>query len=100
MMVGSFWLLCATVMVFGSVKLGKALVYGRYLANSPDGRRGVLIALDQTAFWGLATLGTFVMGVLVDAIGLNVTISGDAACVMAFVLMLTLRGNLMRITVQ
>ncbi len=100
MVVGSFWLLCATVMVFGSVKLGKALVYGRYLANSPEGRRGVLIALDQTAFWGLATLGTFVMGVMVDVVGLYATISGVAACVMGFVLVLTVRGNLTRITGQ
>ena len=97
MFVGSFWVLCFTVMVFGSVKLGKALVYGRYLANSPDGRRGVMIALDQTAFWGLATVGTFVMGAMVDLIGLEATIGGVASLVLLCVAGLAARGNLIGI---
>ena len=69
--VDSFYALCLTVFVFGGVKVGKALVYGNYLHNSPDRDRGLFVAIDQTAFWGLATLGTAGMGFLVDAIGLN-----------------------------
>lgn len=93
--VGSFAALCLTVMVFGSAKVGKALVYGKYLHNSPDDERGVLIGVDQTAFWGLATVGTFCLGALVDLIGLNATIVGTAACIMISVICLTLRGRLM-----
>ena len=96
--VGSFGMLCALIVCFGGVKLGKALVYGKYLHNAPNEQRGVLIAVDQTAFWGLATLGTFGMGVLIDTIGLNQTIFAVSAVVVCGVLMLAYRGHLARMT--
>lgn len=94
LVVNSFAALCLTVMIIGGVKVGKALVYGKYLHNSPKGDRGVLIGVDQTAFWGLATVGTFCLGALVDLVGLNVTIAGAAACIVLCVLGLALRGRL------
>jgi predicted MFS family arabinose efflux permease len=96
--VSSFAMLCALILCFGGVKLGKALVYGKYLHTAPDKQRGVLIAVDQTAFWGLATLGTFVMGVLVDTIGLNQTICAVSAVVMLGTALLAVRGHLVRMT--
>ncbi|MEP5152138.1 hypothetical protein [Planktotalea sp.] len=96
--VGSFAMLCGLILCFGGVKLGKALVYGKYLHNAPDKQRGVLIAVDQTAFWGLATLGTFGMGVLVDTIGLNPTICAVSAVVMFGTGLLAVRGHLVRMT--
>lgn len=94
--VGSFYALCLTVLAFGSVKVGKALVYGKYLHNCPDRETGLFVAIDQTAFWGLATLGTAGMGYLVDQLGLNTTIIMTSVLVMLGVFLLTLRGNLTR----
>ena len=94
--VGSFYALCLTVLFFGAVKLGKPMVYGNYLNNCPDDERGLFVAVDQTAFWGLATLGTAGMGVLVDAIGLNTTIVLTSICVLFGVIVLLARGNLQR----
>ncbi len=71
LLVQSFWQMCLVAMIMGGGKLGKALVYGRYLHNSPDRSRGVLIAVEQTAFWGLATLGTFGMGLMVEHLGVE-----------------------------
>ncbi len=96
--VGSFAALCMLVICFGGVKVGKALVYGKYLHNAPNDQRGVLIAVDQTAFWGLATLGTFGMGVLIDTIGLSATICTVSGIVLSGVFALGLRGHLMRMT--
>ncbi|WP_139816211.1 hypothetical protein [Planktotalea arctica] len=96
--VGSFGMLCALIVCFGGVKLCKALVYGKYLHNAPNAQRGVLIAVDQTAFWGLATLGTFGMGVLIDMIGLNQTICAVSAVVVSGVLLLAYRGHLAQMT--
>lgn len=96
--VGSFAMLCVLILCFGGVKLGKALVYGKYLHNAPNEQRGVLIAVDQTAFWGLATLGTFGMGVLIDTIGLNETICAVSFVVVSFVGLLAYRGHLAQMT--
>ncbi|KLN61716.1 membrane protein [Kiloniella spongiae] len=93
--VDSFTALCLLVMVFGSTNVGKALVYGKYMHNSPNDERGVLIAVDQTAFWGLATFGTFGLGVLVDTIGLNSTIILTASSILLGVIGLICRGNLL-----
>ncbi|WP_170517160.1 MFS transporter [Ruegeria atlantica] len=93
--VGSFPALCLVVFVFGGVKVGKALVYGKYLYNSPLSDRGLIVAVDQTAFWGLATLGTAGMGLLVDLVGLNATIMLTSGCVLFGVLILTARGYLL-----
>ncbi|SLN66958.1 Major Facilitator Superfamily protein [Falsiruegeria litorea R37] len=97
-LVGSFAALCLVVMVLGSVKVGKAMVYGKYIHNCPSRARGVLISVEQTAFWGLATLGTFAMGASVDLIGLDTTILTTALLVLVFVAVLTLRGRLLRLS--
>ena len=96
--VSSFAMLCGLIACFGGVKLGKALVYGKYLHNAPNEERGVLIAVDQTAFWGLATLGTFGMGFMVDWFGLDQTICGVSGIVLSGVLMLGVRGHLAKMT--
>lgn len=91
--VGNFYALCAAVFVFGGVMLGKAMVYGNYLNNCPKGQRGLLIAIYQTAFWGLATLGTVAMGFLVDTLGLDSTIIATSGFILLGVIGLTLRGQ-------
>ena len=96
--VGNFAVFCVLVMGFGTVKLGKALVYGKYLYNAPPQDRGVLIAVDQTAFWGLATLGTFSMGWLVDTIGLTQTILAVSGTILFGTLVLAARGHLIKMT--
>lgn len=93
-LVASFAALCLIVALMGGVKLGKAMVYGRYLQNSPEAERALLIPVDQTAFWGLATLGTFAMGVLVDLIGLEATILGCAGAILVCLLALYGRGQI------
>jgi predicted MFS family arabinose efflux permease len=97
-LVNSYAMLCVLIMCLGGVKVGKALVYGKYLHNAPNEERGVLIAVDQTAFWGLATLGTFCMGALVDQIGLNESIYVVSGVVLCGVTLLALRGHLLRMT--
>ena len=95
--VPGFAVLCLLVGVMGTVKLGKAMVYGKYIRNCPDETRGVVIAVEQTAFWGLATIGAFVLGQLVDQIGLQAAIHGSALAVGIGVVLLALRGRLMRL---
>ncbi len=92
--ISSFQVLCLTVFMFGSVKVGKALVYGNYLNNCPTKERGLFVAVDQTAFWGLATLGTAGMGLSVDLIGLSFTIIMTSALIILGVVTLAVRGNL------
>lgn len=92
--VGSFPALCLIIFLFGCVKVGKPLVYGKYLNNSPLSDRGLIVAVDQTAFWGLATLGTAGMGLMVDVLGLNATILLTSGCVLFGVGVLTFRGHL------
>lgn len=94
--VNHFILLCLLVMILGGEKVGKPLVYGRYLHNCPEDQRGVLISVDQTAFWGLATIGTFGLGLMVDSFGLNTTIVFNTIAMIAGVGILALRGNLTR----
>lgn len=91
--VGNFYALCAAVFVFGGVMLGKAMVYGNYLNNCPEGQRGLFIAVYQTAFWGLATLGTAGMGFAVDSLGLDATIIAASASILFGVAALALRGQ-------
>ncbi|UWQ90663.1 MFS transporter [Rhodobacteraceae bacterium M382] len=97
-LVGSFVAMCLIVMLMGGVKLGKAMVYGHYLENSPVPDRALLISVDQTAFWGLATLGTFGMGRMVDVIGLEPTILCTAGAILICLLGLSGRGRLPRLT--
>ncbi|CUK15638.1 Major Facilitator Superfamily protein [Ruegeria denitrificans] len=91
--VASFPALCLITFVFGGVKVGKALVYGKYLHNSPKSDLGLIVAVDQTAFWGLATLGTAGMGLLADVLGLNSTIMLTSGCVLFGVVVLIIRGH-------
>lgn len=98
-LVGSFAALCLLVMLMGGVKLGKAMVYGPYLQNSPAQDRALLISVDQTAFWGLATLGTFGMGVTVDLIGLEPTILLVAMAILLCLSGLAVRGRMQGLTV-
>jgi len=98
-LVGSFAALCLLVMLMGGVKLGKAMVYGPYLQNSPAQDRALLISVDQTAFWGLATLGTFGMGVTVDLIGLEATILLVALSILLCLSGLAVRGRMQGLTV-
>ena len=86
-------------MLMGGVKLGKAMVYGPYLQNSPAQDRALLISVDQTAFWGLATLGTFGMGVTVDLIGLEPTILLVAMAILLCLSGLAVRGRMQGLTV-
>ncbi|AAV93742.1 MFS transporter [Ruegeria pomeroyi] len=97
-LVPGFAWLCVLVAVLGMVKLGKAMVYGKYIRNCPDTLRGSVIAVEQTAFWGLATLGTFLLGWLVDLIGLVPTIHLVALSVGLAALALALRGRLSGLT--
>lgn len=78
----------------GTNGLGKALVYGHYLREAPARDRALLIGIDQTAVWGLATLGTLALGQLVDRIGLTEAILATSAAILAAVTLLALRGRL------
>ncbi|MGR3616256.1 MAG: MFS transporter [Paracoccaceae bacterium] len=93
---GFAWL-CLLVGVMGTVKLSKGMVYGKYIRNCPNDMSGVVIAVEQTAFWGLATIGAFGMGNLVDGVGLQVAIHGSALAIGVGVLLLALRGRLARL---
>ena len=81
----------------GGNSVGKALVYGRYLQEAPKEDRALLIGVDQTAFWGLATLGTAVLGWLVDRYGFATVVLSDAAMILLCVVLLALRGPLWRL---
>ena len=91
---GSFASLLAVLFFLGGNSVGKALIYGHYLADAPVADRGLLIGIDQTAIWGLATLGTLVLGWLVDQIGLQGALVANSAAILGFVAVLTLRGRL------
>ncbi len=96
--VTSFLFFCFIKLMLGMCYSGKPLVYGQYLHNSPPSDRGLLVAIDQTAFWGLATLGTFTLGQLVDLIGLQATIIANSSAMLCFVAVLFTRGHLRAIT--
>lgn len=79
--------------------LGKALVYGAYLRDAPPRDRALLIGIDQTAIWGLATVGTMGLGLLVDRIGLVPAILVNSAALLACLAVLAQRGRLLAIRV-
>lgn len=80
--------------LLGGNSVGKALVYGHFLRDTPAGDRGLLIGLDQTAFWGLATLGTAALGRVVDAVGMEQAIALNSLAIAASVAVLLWRGRL------
>jgi hypothetical protein len=84
----------AALTVLGMNGLGKALVYGAYLRDAPTGDRALLIGLDQTAFWGLATLGTLGLGLLAETAGLVPALLANTAALLLCLLVLALRGRL------
>ncbi len=92
--VDHFGFLLALMLLLGGNSLGKALIYGHFLHDAPVVDRGLLIGLDQTALWGLATLGTVGLGWLVDQIGFQAALIANSSAVLAFVLILLLRGRL------
>lgn len=95
--VREFWALLILLFVLGGNSLGKALIYGQFLRDAPPADRGLLIGIDQTALWGLATLGTFVLGWLVDQIGFQAALLANSGAVLGFVGVLALRGRLWRL---
>lgn len=84
--------------LIGGNAVGKAMIYGHYLRDAPETDRGLLIGIDQTAFWGLATLGTLALGTLVDRIGLGPAIVVNSAAILTCVGVLALRGRLWSLT--
>jgi|TARA_B100000780_G_scaffold143743_1_gene100572 MFS family permease len=93
----SFPMMCGFVLFLGMSKAGKALVYGRMINNCPQTHRGVLVAIDQTAFWGLSTVGTLAVGVIIDLSGLTTAIIITACGFNFGICLLAFRGNLLRI---
>lgn len=94
----SFVALSLVGFAFGAANVGKALVYGKYLHNSPKEEQGLFVAVDQTAFWGLATIGTAIMGALVDTYGLNSAIQIVSCTVFLCIGFLTVRGRISALT--
>jgi MFS family permease len=92
--VREFWVLLILLFFLGGNSLGKALIYGRFLRDAPEADRGLLIGIDQTALWGLATLGTLALGWLVDRIGFQAALVVNSGAVLVFVAVLALRGRL------
>ena len=92
--VPNFAIYLAIVFLVGINGLGKALVYGHYLRDAPESDRGLLIGIDQTAYWGLATLGTMGLGWLVDQIGLVPTIWVNSTAFLLCIAVLALRGKI------
>lgn len=84
----------AVLFLLGGNSVGKALVYGRYLHEAPPEDRGLLIGIDQTAFWGLATVGTMWLGWLVDRIGLREAMILNSGAILACTALLALRGGI------
>lgn len=95
--VQDFAVLLVLLFFLGGNSLGKALIYGFYLHDAPEADRGLLVGVDQTAIWGLATLGTFGLGWLVDRIGFQAALGVNSGAVLAFVALLALRGRLWRL---
>lgn len=95
--VDHFILVLAIMMLLGGNTLGKALIYGRFLRDAPEADRGLLIGLDQTALWGLATVGTLFLGWLVDQVGFRAALVANSTAILLFVLVLLIRGRLWRL---
>ncbi|MBL9050003.1 MAG: MFS transporter [Tabrizicola sp.] len=93
-MVGSFPAFLILLCLIGGNAVGKAMIYGHYLRDAPEVDRGFLIGIDQTAFWGLATLGTMALGALVDHIGLGPAILANSAAIFGCLAVLLVRGRL------
>lgn len=93
----SFIAMCFSIFVFGICNAGKPLVYGKYLDNCPQKDRGLLIGADQTAYWGLATVGTFFLGSLVDQVGVKVALLVYAAGLASCMIALIFQGNIIRL---
>ncbi|WP_284165084.1 MFS transporter [Frigidibacter sp. SD6-1] len=93
-LVGSFWAFLVILFLLGGNSVGKALIYGQYLSDAPAADRAFLIGVDQTAIWGLATLGTAALGWLVEAVGLSAAVLLNSGAVLLFVVYLLLRGRL------
>jgi hypothetical protein len=96
-LVPDFWFYLMILFLLGGNSVGRALIYGRYLGDAPRAERGVLIALDQTAYWGLATLGTAILGWFAGRVGLLPTVLTLAGAILLSVLILLLRGRLWRL---
>lgn len=92
--VQTFLLFLVIKLLIGGDSLGKALIYGHFLRDAPEADRGLLIGIDQTAIWGLATLGTFGLGWLVDPIGFQAALIANSGAILFCVLVLSLRGRL------
>lgn len=90
----AFWMFLILMAALGGNSVGKAMLYGHYLSDAPAADRAFLIGIDQTAFWGLATIGTMGLGWLVDQIGLWSALLLDIGLVLAFVALLLARGRL------
>ncbi len=95
--VHNFGALLILLFFLGGNSLGKALIYGHFLRDAPESDRGLLIGIDQTALWGLATLGTLALGWLVDQIGFQAALVVNSGAVLVFVVVLALRGRLWRL---
>lgn len=95
--VQAFLLFLVIKLLIGGDSLGKALIYGHFLRDAPEADRGLLIGIDQTAIWGLATIGTFGLGWLVDQIGFQAALLANSGAILVFVLVLALRGRLWRL---
>jgi Major Facilitator Superfamily len=93
-LVPNFAVYLAVIFLVGIDGLGKALIYGHYLMDAPESNRGLLIGIDQTAYWGLATLGTMGLGWLVDQIGLTPTIYLNSTAFLLCVAVLAARGRI------
>lgn len=95
--VQGFSALLLVLFVLGGNSVGKALIYGHYLRDAPEADRALLIGIDQTAIWGLATLGTVVLGFVVDALGFRAAVFLNSGAALGFVAVLALRGRLWRL---
>lgn len=97
-LVTEFGVLLTVFFLLGGHSVGKALIYGHFLRDAPQADRGLLIGIDQTAIWGLATLGTLWLGWLVDRVGLETALYLNSAATLGFVAVLALRGRLWRLS--
>lgn len=95
--VSDFAVLLGLLFLLGGNSVGKALIYGHFLRDAPEADRGLLIGIDQTALWGLATVGTMALGWLVDRVGLETALVINTSATLGFVGILALRGRLWRL---
>lgn len=84
--------------LLGGHILGKALIYGHYLHAAPAEDRALLIGIDQTALWGMATVGTFGLGWVVDQVGMNGALAISSGSLLAGTALLAARGRLISLS--